>query len=84
MTIQKTRSKSESKVIQYSPLPEVIVRLNEIHRRLAHSQVWCDNERQRHLIEMAEHEVFRGVQLLEAEARRSAQSTVSEAARSPE
>lgn len=71
MRSDKTGKNSNLAGVQQSRLPDVIRRLGEIHRRLARVRVWCDNNRQRHLIEQAEHEVFRGIQLLEAEANRS-------------
>ena len=67
----KASKKSNPLGIQHSPLPDVIRRLGEINRRLARSRVWCDDNRQRHLIEQAEDEVYRGLQLLEAELNRS-------------
>jgi len=57
--------------VQCSTLPDVVRRLSEIHRRLARSRVWCTNDAQRRLIEQAEDEVFRSLQLLEAEVGRS-------------
>jgi hypothetical protein len=57
--------------VQHSALPDVIVRLSEIHRRLARCRIRCNNENQRRLIEQAEDEVFRSLQLLEAEVDRS-------------
>jgi hypothetical protein len=57
--------------VQRSALPDVIRRLSEIHRRLARCRVRCNNDNQRRLIEQAEDEVFRSLQLLEAEVDRS-------------
>jgi hypothetical protein len=66
----RSNQQSRPNEVQRSGLPDVICRLNEIRRRLARSPAWCDDHRPRHLIEQAEHEVFRSLQLLEAEANR--------------
>lgn len=72
MRSSKAGKGSKSVGVQKSALPDVIRRLGEIQRRLARSRLWCDNDRQRHWIEQAEHEVYRGIQLLEAELGRTA------------
>jgi hypothetical protein len=71
MRVLTVDEKSRPLGVQRSPLPDVIRRLSEIYRRLGRCRLWCNNNKQRRLIEQAEHEVFRSLQLLEAEVNRS-------------
>lgn len=70
MNNSKTTARPTAELTQPSPLPDVIVRLDEIRRRPVRSRTKCASETQRNLIALAEHEVFRSLQLLEAEVRR--------------
>ena len=70
--IATTKNKSPSANIkQLSPLPDVSIRLSEIRRRLKTAWTQCGNETPRNLIANAEHEVCRGILLLEAEVNRT-------------
>jgi hypothetical protein len=69
--IPKTKTTvRRTNVTQLSPLPDVVDRLNEIRRKLKTAWARCDAKTHRNLIASAEHEICRGILLLEAEMNR--------------
>jgi len=69
--IAKTKTKvRRTQVTQLSPLPDVVDRLSEIRRKLRTAWARCDTKAHRNLIASAEHEICRGILLLEAEINR--------------
>jgi len=71
MTATKKIRIARPNVTQLSPMPDVIARLNEISSRLKTAWLHCDCESHRKLLANAEHEICRGILLLEAEVNRS-------------